>query len=374
MRRPLTITVLALATAAAAACGSTNSNTVAGPSPAKCQLTATNSTPSFKSPGGVGTINVVAARECAWSAAPQVSWLTLTPPTDGQGEATLKYTVQANSSGVPRRGSVNVGGQLVDVGQEGAPCRFDVDRSRVQVASDATTFQVNIQGPTGCSWTAASQADWLVISHGAQGTGPGQATVSVSSNPGPARTGSVVVAGARVEVTQLALGSAPPPPPPPPPGCTLSVKPQGTISADAAGATGTIDVTATAGCAWTATSPDGWIHLSSAGGTGDGQVTYDVDPNTSTERTGSIAVAGTTLTVTQSGSAPPIITVSGTVTGFSGSCPVTTFTVNGQLVVTSAATKYKSGSCGKLKDGESVTVRGVQTGAGGVDASQVEFD
>jgi hypothetical protein len=116
--------------------------------------------------------------------------------------------------------------------------------------------------------------------------------------------------------------------------------------------------------------------LSSAGGTGDGQLTYDVDPNTSTERTGSIAVAGTTVTVTQSGSAPPppTITVSGTVTGFSGSCPVTTFTVTGQLVVTSAATKYKSGSCGKLKDGESVTVRGVQTGAGGVDASQVEFD
>ena len=376
MRRALTTIALALATAAAAACGSTSSNTVAGPSPAKCQLTATTSTPSFKSSGGTGTISVVAARECAWSAAVQVSWLALTPPTDGQGEATLRYTVQANSSGVPRRGSVNVGGQLVDVGQEGAPCRFDVDRTSLQVASDATTFQVNIQGPTGCSWTAASQAGWLVISQGAQGTGPGQATVSVSSNPGPTRTGSVVVAGARVEVTQSALGSAPPPPPPPPPGCTFSVKPKGTIAADAAGATGTIDVTATAGCAWTATSPDGWIHLSSAGGTGDGQVTYDIDANTSTDRTGSITVAGTTLTVTQSGSAPPppTITVSGTVTGLSGSCPVTTFTVNGQLVVTSAATNYESGSCGKLKDGESVTVRGVQAAAGGVDASEVEFD
>jgi hypothetical protein len=375
MRRALTSITLALATAAAAACGSTSSNTVAGPSPAKCQLTATNSTPSFKSPGGAGTINVMAARECAWSAAAQVSWLMLSPPTDGQGEATLKYTVQANSSGVPRRGSVNVGGQLVDVGQEGAPCRFDVDRTRLQVASDATTFQVNIQGPTGCSWTAASQADWLVLSQGAQGTGPGQATVSVSSNPGPTRTGSVVVAGARVEVTQSAVGSAPPPPPPPP-GCTFSVKPKGTIVADAAGATGTIDVTATAGCAWTATSPDGWIHLNSAGGTGDGQVTYDIDANTSTDRTGSITVAGTTLSVTQSGSAPPppTITLSGTVTGFSGSCPVTTFTVNGQLVVTSAATNYKSGSCGKLKDGESVIVRGVQAVAGGVDASEVEFD
>ena len=85
---------LALATAAAVACGSTSSNTVAGPSPAKCQLTATNSTPSFKSPGGSGTINVVAARECAWSAAAQVSWLALAPPTDGQGEGTLESWVR----------------------------------------------------------------------------------------------------------------------------------------------------------------------------------------------------------------------------------------------------------------------------------------
>jgi hypothetical protein len=66
--------------------------------------------------------------------------------------------------------------------------------------------------------------------------------------------------------------------------------------------------------------------------------------------------------------------VSGTVAGFSGSCPVTTFTVDGQVVVTSAATSYKSGSCGKLKDGESVTVRGVQAAAGGVDAIEVDFD
>jgi hypothetical protein len=149
--------------------------------------------------------------------------------------------------------------------------------------------------------------------------------------------------------------------------------------ADDAGVTGTIDVTAPAGCAWTATSPDSWIQLSSAGGTGDGQVTYDISANTSTDRTGSITVAGTTLNVTQSGSGPPpppppTITVNGTVVGLSGTCPVTMFTVSGQVVVTSAATTYESGSCGKLKDGETVIVRGVPAAAGGVDAIEVEFD
>jgi hypothetical protein len=117
--------------------------------------------------------------------------------------------------------------------------------------------------------------------------------------------------------------------------------------------------------------------LASAGGTGDGQVAYVIAANTgSADRTGSFSVAGTTLSVTQSGTAPPAptITLSGRVAGFSGACPVTTFTVDGQAVTTSAATRYQSGSCGKLKDGEAVIVRGVSDGAGGVDAAEVEFD
>jgi hypothetical protein len=377
MLRALTTVTLAFATAAAVACGSTSSNTVAGPSPAKCQLSATNSTPTFKSPGGTGTIAVVAARECAWSAAAQVNWVGLMPPTDGQGEATLKYAVQPNPSGLPRRGLVNVGGQLVEVGQEGAPCSFAVDRTRVQVASDATTFDITVQGPTGCAWTAASEADWLRVSQGVQGNGPGRAIIAVSANAGPTRTGSVVVAGVRVEVTQSAVGSAPPPPPPPPPGCTFTVSPSGPIVADPAGATGSLNVSAPGDCAWTAASPDSWIQLGSAGGTGDGQVVYIIAANTATtDRTGSITLAGTTLSVTQPAFAPPpaTITISGTVAGLIGACPVTTFTVQDHLVTTSAATRFKGGSCGKLKDGEAVTVRGVQGAAGGVSATEVEFD
>jgi hypothetical protein len=155
------------------------------------------------------------------------------------------------------------------------------------------------------------------------------------------------------------------------------VSPSGPILADAAGATGIVSVTSPAGCAWTATSPDSWIQLASGGGTGDGQVAYVIAANTgSADRTGSISVAGTTLTVTQSSSAPPppTITLSGAVVGLSGTCPVMTFTVNGRAVATSAATTYKSGSCGKLKDGETIIVRGVEAAAGGVDATEVEFD
>ena len=68
------------------------------------------------------------------------------------------------------------------------------------------------------------------------------------------------------------------------------------------------------------------------------------------------------------------ITLGGAVVGLSGTCPVVTFTVDGRAVATSPATTYKGGSCGKLKDGETIIVRGTEAAAGGVDATEVEFD
>jgi hypothetical protein len=117
--------------------------------------------------------------------------------------------------------------------------------------------------------------------------------------------------------------------------------------------------------------------LSTAQGSGDGQVTYVIAANTATtDRTGSLTVAGTTVTVTQHGSAPPAptITLSGSVAGLSGECPDVTFTVDGHAVRTSTATSYEGGSCGKLKNRDAVIVRGVVDAGGGVDATEVEFN
>jgi uncharacterized repeat protein (TIGR01451 family) len=74
------------------------------------------------------------------------------------------------------------------------------------------------------------------------------------------------------------------------------------------GGTGTVAVTAAAGCAWTAASNDAWITVTSGpGGSGTGTVTYTVAPQTmSTPRTGTVAIAGRTFTVTQDGVVPAL--------------------------------------------------------------------
>jgi len=81
--------------------------------------------------------------------------------------------------------------------------------------------------------------------------------------------------------------------------CVTLLNPSGAV-APAAGGVGTIPVTATAGCAWTAVSNVPWITLTSgASGSGNGTVGYTVAPDTAAARAGTITIAGQTFTVTQ---------------------------------------------------------------------------
>ena len=91
----------------------------------------------------------------------------------------------------------------------------------------------------------------------------------------------------------------------PPGSCTFSVSPI-SVTVAAAGATGSVAVTAGSGCSWTAASHDAWITVTGgASGTGNGTVSYSVAANTASQRTGTVTIAGQTFTVTQEGAPPP---------------------------------------------------------------------
>jgi hypothetical protein len=86
--------------------------------------------------------------------------------------------------------------------------------------------------------------------------------------------------------------------------CTYAISPIYQIFTNNGG-TGYINITATAGCCWTATNNASWITITgSANGTGDGTVYYSIGLNTSScSRTGTISVADQTFTVTQTSEA-----------------------------------------------------------------------
>jgi len=89
-------------------------------------------------------------------------------------------------------------------------------------------------------------------------------------------------------------------------GCAATVTPtSSTVGSD--GGTATLTVTASAGCAWTAVSNVNWITVTSGtSGTGNGVVTYLVAATTGgVTRTGTLLVAGQTVTITQAVPAAP---------------------------------------------------------------------
>jgi len=100
------------------------------------------------------------------------------------------------------------------------------------------------------------------------------------------RTGTLTVAGQTVTVTQDAA-------------CTYTVAPTTQII-PAAGGTGNIAITTASGCSWTATTSAGWISIAAgSAGSGSGTVAYTVAATATPPRTGTLTVAGQTVTVTQ---------------------------------------------------------------------------
>ena len=86
--------------------------------------------------------------------------------------------------------------------------------------------------------------------------------------------------------------------------CTYSLS-SSSKSFTASGGTGSVSVAASSNsCNWTAISNISWITIiSGSSGTGNGMVNYSVSANTATsQRTGTITIAGETLTVTQDSS------------------------------------------------------------------------
>ena len=114
-------------------------------------------------------------------------------------------------------GLVRTGGRLnvARALQTSVACAFGVSPTSAAFTESGGTGNVNVTATAGCDWAATSNAAWLTINSGATGTGTGAVAYTVAPNGGVARTGTLVVAGQIVTVTQAA--GVPPPDPTPTP-------------------------------------------------------------------------------------------------------------------------------------------------------------
>jgi hypothetical protein len=165
-------------------------------------------------------------------------------------------------------------------------CTFSIAPASVSFAAAAGTASVSVTPAGGCSWTAASDANWLTIAGGAAGAGPGVVQLSAAGNVGPQRSTRLRVAEQNVDVTQAS-------------GCTYSISPS-SASFPAEGSAGSTAVSTAAGCAWTAASAANWLSITSgSNGAGPGTVSFAVAPSIFEARSGTITVAGVVFTAAQ---------------------------------------------------------------------------
>ena len=173
--------------------------------------------------------------------------------------------------------------------QPAPACSYGLSATSQSFAAGGGTGTVNVITGATCSWTASSNASsWLHVTRGASGTGNGTVGFAVDANTGSSRSASLTIAGQTFTVTQAALT------------CSYSLTPT-SVNFLATGGTGIFTVTSPTGCQWGAASQAAWISITAgSSGTGSGTISYSVQANTGNARTGTITVAGQTLTINQS--------------------------------------------------------------------------
>ncbi len=234
--------------------------------------------------GGTGSISVTASDgSCPWTAVSNNPWISITAGATGTGNGTVGFSVAANS-GPARLGTITVAERTFQVTQTNG-CSFSIMPDSMNFGAAGGTGTVALTASDGaCGWSAISQVSWITITSGDFGSGNGMIGYSVAPNTGPQRTGTVLIASQTFTIIQ---GN----------GCGYVVAPQ-SFTVTWKGGSRQVSVTTTAGCPVVVTSNAPWLTAQLDAGN---VVAFQIAKNAGSPRTGTITVAGQTVTVNQTG-------------------------------------------------------------------------
>jgi hypothetical protein len=86
----------------------------------------------------------------------------------------------------------------------GSNCTFAISPTAAAAAASGGGGIIQVTTDDGCPWSATSQAEWIAVAP-ASGSGPGIAGFTIEGNPGPPRTGQLVIAGLPFVVSQAGV-------------------------------------------------------------------------------------------------------------------------------------------------------------------------
>jgi len=250
---------------------------------------------SLQAAGGGGIIAVnTSLSVCTWTAvvvAPSDSWIHITSGSSGTGAGNVSINVDPNPYAASRSGSLTIAGITFTVNQAGADCTISLSSGGTDIPSSGGNGSVDV-ATNGCGYSTAAGPNWITITSG--GSGPGSGTVSYSIAPNSStqsRSGTLMIGGQPYQITQAGVE------------CSFTIGSNNTLFGYSGGP-GVITVTPNGlNCGWTASSSSFWSTITfGATGMGPGHVDYTVSANSAqTGRSGSITVAGQTVTISQAG-------------------------------------------------------------------------
>jgi redox-regulated HSP33 family molecular chaperone len=298
---------------------------------------------------------------CPWTAVSNASWLQILDNASASGSGTVDIAVAPNTTTSTRMGSITVAGQTFSFTQDAgnaSVCSVNMDPPAVAEAAAGGTGTINATlSASGCApfveaypqnYSATPNAAWITVTSSTT-FASGPINYTVAPNNGPARVGAIVDGGNATIITQAA------------PSCYFVLSPGSTLAA-AAGATGSINVTAVpSSCSWTATPSDAsQVTITGGSGTGNGTVNYTVAANTGNPRTPTInignAASTSVFTISQASPNTCTFTISPTPTS------VTSLGTSNYFIVTASFStcQYTAVS----NDPDSLAITGGATGTG----------
>lgn len=157
------------------------------------------------------TLAVATSAGCRWTASSSDGWLSV-DRTSGSGPATITASFPTFTEDATRRAAVQVrwptptAGQNSWITQEG--CRYGVAPSASFTAAGGNGMVTVVTQPlssscaTGCPWTASSNASWIRVTSSMPRAGDDVFAYQVDANTGPARVGTITIAGRTHTVSQ----------------------------------------------------------------------------------------------------------------------------------------------------------------------------
>lgn len=339
---------------------------------AQCQYVLSPAVQSFTARGGSGGLSILAAGNCAWTAASNAAWINITSANSGTGVGRVNYSVLANPTPNQRTGVIIIAGQNFVITQAGTDagncavtpisagqtvngslnpgdCRSPLRvKDGLRPLADRYSFSASSGQPIVLA-VSSTDFDTYVFLLDAGGN-------VIAQNDDTVQGGSRIPAGSSfftlpsggtfiIEVTSFSgdgAGNYALSLTMPAGGCSYAISQAGQ-SFTTNGGTGTVNISTQPGCAWTAMSNNNWLTISSGGsGTGAGTVSYSVAANAGAARTSIMNLAGLKFIVTQSGANGAACPMIANVTPPSGA-PGGNVTINGANFTGVTAVKFTGG-------------------------------